>query len=333
MFPDQFLFGVEVMLNGLMAGVLYALVALGFVLIFKASGIFNYAQGVMALFGALTLVGIMDGQVPFAHLINSVFGTDVHHFGWHVPAFLSILLVMVVMVGLAWCVQHFIFRHLVGQEPIILFMATIGLAYFMEGFGDMMWNSEIKKLDIGIPQGGSMWIEEATSFLGGTNFYGFFIDKLEIVASLVAIVLVIVLVAFAQYTKQGRAMRAVADDHQAALSVGISLSFIWVLVWSLAGFVALVAGIMWGAKSGVQFSLSLIALKALPVLMLGGFTSIPGAIVGGLIVGVGEKIFEFLIGAPFLGGATENWFAYMLALLFLVFRPQGLFGEKIIERV
>ena len=333
MFPDQFLFAVEVMLNGLMAGVLYALVALGFVLIFKASGIFNYAQGVMALFGALTLVGIMDGQVPFAHLINAIFGTDVHHFGWHVPAFLSILLVMVVMVGLAWCVQHFIFRHLVGQEPIILFMATIGLAYFMEGFGDLMWNSEIKKLDIGIPQGGSMWIEEVTSFLGGSNFYGFFIDKLEIVASVVAIVLVIILVAFAQYTKQGRAMRAVADDHQAALSVGISLSFIWVLVWSLAGFVALVAGIMWGAKSGVQFSLSLIALKALPVLMLGGFTSIPGAIVGGLIVGVGEKIFEFLIGAPFLGGATENWFAYMLALLFLVFRPQGLFGEKIIERV
>jgi branched-chain amino acid transport system permease protein len=333
MLPDQFLFAVEVMLNGLMAGVLYALVALGFVLIFKASGIFNYAQGVMALFGALTLVGIMDGQVPFAHLINAIFGTDVHHFGWHVPAFLSILLVMVVMVGLAWCVQHFIFRHLVGQEPIILFMATIGLAYFMEGFGDLMWNSEIKKLDIGIPQGGSMWIEEATTFLGGSNFYGFFIDKLEIVASVVAVVLVIILVVFAQYTKQGRAMRAVADDHQAALSVGISLSFIWVLVWSLAGFVALVAGIMWGAKSGVQFSLSLIALKALPVLMLGGFTSIPGAIVGGLIVGVGEKLFEFLIGAPFLGGATENWFAYMLALLFLVFRPQGLFGEKIIERV
>ena len=333
MFPDQFLFAVEVMLNGLMAGGLYALVALGFVLIFKASGIFNYAQGVMALFGALTLVGIMDGQVPFAHLINAIFGTNVHHFGWHVPAFLSILLVMVVMVGLAWCVQHFIFRHLVGQEPIILFMATIGLAYFMEGFGDLMWNSEIKKLDIGIPQGGSMWIEEATAFLGGSNFYGFFIDKLEIVASVVAIILVIMLVAFAQYTKQGRAMRAVADDHQAALSVGISLSFIWVLVWSVAGFVALVAGIMWGAKSGVQFSLSLIALKALPVLMLGGFTSIPGAIVGGLIVGVGEKLFEFLIGAPFLGGATENWFAYMLALLFLVFRPQGLFGEKIIERV
>ncbi|MEL6597253.1 MAG: branched-chain amino acid ABC transporter permease, partial [Pseudomonadota bacterium] len=173
---------------------------------------------------------------------------------------------------------------------------------------------------------------ENTAFLGSDNFFGFFIDKLDMVAALVAAVLVIALVAFAQYTKQGRAMRAVADDHQAALSVGISLNFIWVLVWSLAGFVALVAGIMWGAKSGVQFSLSLIALKALPVLMLGGFTSIPGAIVGGLIIGVGEKLFEFTIG-PMIGGATENWFAYVLALLFLVFRPQGLFGEKIIERV
>ncbi|MFT7310196.1 MAG: branched-chain amino acid transport system permease protein [Paracoccaceae bacterium] len=329
---DTFLYGIEVVLNGLMAGVLYALVALGFVLIFKASGIFNYAQGVMALFAALTLVGIMDGQVPFSHLINAVFGTDIHDFGWQVPALLAILLTMGVMVVLAYAVQRFIFRHLVNQEPIILFMATIGLAYFMEGFGDLMWGSDIKKLDVGLPQGGSLWIEESTAFLGGDGFYGFFIDRLDIVATLVAIVLVIALVAFAQYTKQGRAMRAVADDHQAALSVGISLSFIWVLVWSLAGFVALVAGIMWGAKSGVQFSLSLIALKALPVLMLGGFTSIPGAIVGGLIIGVGEKLFEFTIG-PMIGGATENWFAYVLALLFLVFRPQGLFGEKIIERV
>jgi branched-chain amino acid transport system permease protein len=184
-----------------------------------------------------------------------------------------------------------------------------------------------------LPQGASFWLEENTAFLGGEDFYGFFIDKLDMVATLVAALLVIALVLFSQYTKQGRAMRAVADDHQAALSVGISLNFIWVLVWSLAGFVALVAGIMWGAKSGVQFSLSLIALKALPVLMLGGFTSIPGAIVGGLIIGVGEKLFEFLIGAPYLGGATENWFAYVLALIFLVFRPQGLFGEKIIERV
>ena len=330
--PDQFLFGVEVFLNGLMAGVLYALVALGFVLIYKASGIFNYAQGVMALFAALTLVGIMEGQVPFAHLINAALGTDLHHFGWHVPAFLAILLTMVVMIALAWAVQAVIFKHLVGQEPIILFMATIGLAYFLEGFGDLMWGSEIKKLDVGLPQGGSFWIEDMTAGLGGENFFGFFIDQLDIYATAVAIVLVLGLVAFSQYTKQGRAMRAVADDHQAALSVGISLNYIWVLVWSLAGFVALVAGIMWGAKSGVQFSLSLIALKALPVLMLGGFTSIPGAIVGGLIIGVGEKLFEFMIG-PLVGGATENWFAYMLALLFLVFRPQGLFGEKIIERV
>ncbi|MEX0287350.1 MAG: branched-chain amino acid ABC transporter permease [Paracoccaceae bacterium] len=327
--PDQLLFAMEVTLNGLMAGVLYALVALGFVLIFKASGIFNFAQGVMALFAAATLVGIMDGQVPFAHLINSIFGTKVHHFGWHLPALLGIALAIVVMVFLAWAVQRFVMRHLVNQEPIILFMATIGLAYFLEGFSDLMWGSEIKKLDVGLPQGINTWIDETTFNLFG---YGFFIDNLDIVATIIAALLVVALVAFSQYTKQGRAMRAVADDHQAALSVGISLNFIWVLVWSLAGFVALVAGIVWGPKSGVQFSLSLIALKALPVLMLGGFTSIPGAIVGGLIIGVGEKLFEFAIG-PLVGGATENWFAYVLALVFLVFRPQGLFGDKIIERV
>lgn len=332
--PIELLNLMEVTVNGLMAGVLYALVALGFVLIYKASGIFNYAQGVMALFAALTLVGIMDGQVPFSHLINAVLGTDIHHFGWHVPGLLAILMTIVVMIGLAWCVQRFVFRHLVGQEPIILFMATIGLAYFMEGFGDLMWGSDIKKLDIGLPQGGSFFIEDLTMKWGaeGANYYGMYIDNLDMVATVVAALLVAALVLFSQYTKQGRAMRAVADDHQASLSVGVSLNFIWVLVWSLAGFVALVAGIMWGAKSGVQFSLSLIALKALPVLMLGGFTSIPGAIVGGLIIGVGEKLFEYIAG-PMLGGATENWFAYVLALIFLVFRPQGLFGEKIIERV
>ncbi|MEP3783544.1 branched-chain amino acid ABC transporter permease [Ascidiaceihabitans sp.] len=327
--PEQLIFAMEVFLNGLMAGVLYALVALGFVLIFKASGIFNYAQGVMALFAALTLVGIMEGQVPFAHLINATFGTKIHHFGWEVPALLAILLTMAVMVGFAMLVQRLIFRHLVGQEPIILFMATIGLAYFLEGLGDLMWGSEIKKMDVGLPQGINEWIDETTFVIFD---YGFFIDNLDIVATVIAILLVTVLVLFSQYTKQGRAMRAVADDHQAALSVGVSLNYIWILVWSVAGFVALVAGIMWGAKSGVQFSLSLIALKALPVLMLGGFTSIPGAIVGGLIIGVGEKLFEFALG-PMLGGATENWFAYVLALIFLVFRPQGLFGEKIIERV
>ncbi|MBV1865366.1 MAG: branched-chain amino acid ABC transporter permease [Rhodobacteraceae bacterium] len=328
-----FYFGVEVFLNGLMAGVMYSLVALGFVLIFKASGIFNYAQGVMALFAAMTLVGFQNGQVPFAHLINTIFGTELHHFGWHLPAFVAILMSLGVMILFAYIVERFILKHLVNQEPIILFMATIGLAYFMEGFGDLMWGSEIKKMDVGIPQGGNLWIEESTAFLGGDGFYGFYLDTLDIYATVIAAILVVSLVVFSKYSKTGRALRAVADDHQAALSVGISLRTIWVIVWAIAGFVALVAGIMWGSKSGVQFSLSLIALKALPVLMLGGFTSIPGAIIGGMIIGVGEKMFEFLIGAPFLGGATENWFAYMLALLFLVFRPQGLFGEKIIERV
>ncbi len=320
---------MEVTLNGLMAGVLYALVALGFVLIFKASGIFNYAQGVMALFAALTLVGIQQGQVPFSHLINAVFGTDIHHFPWHVPSIIAIIQAAAVMVLFAYIVEKYILQHLIGQPDIILFMATIGLAYFMEGFGDVMWGADIKTLDVGLPQGINETIDTVTYNWFG---YGFFIDNLDIVATIIAALLVTGLVLFSQYTKQGRAMRAVADDHQAALSVGISLRFIWVLVWSIAGFVALVAGMMWGAKSGVQFSLSLIALKALPVLMLGGFTSIPGAIVGGLIIGVGEKLFEFAIG-PMIGGATENWFAYVLALAFLVVRPQGLFGEKIIERV
>ncbi len=334
---EQFVFAGEVMLNGLMTGVLYSLVALGFVLIFKASGIFNYAQGVMALFAALTLVGLQNGQVPFSHLINAVFGTEIHHFGWHLPAFVAIIGALLVMILFAFLVERFVLKHLVNQEPIILFMATIGLAYFMEGFGDLMWGSDIKKLDVGLPQGISDTIDQKTFEWFG---YGYFIDWLDISAAIVAGILVVSLMIFSQYTKTGRALRAVADDHQAALSVGISLRLIWVIVWSIAGFVALVAGIMWGAKSGVQFSLSLIALKALPVLMLGGFTSIPGAIIGGLIIGVGEKLFEFIVSSSWFGdfmgftmSATENWFAYVLALIFLVFRPQGLFGEKIIERV
>ncbi len=327
--PDWLLFGLEVTINGLMAGVLYALVALGFVLIYKASGVFNYAQGVMALFAALTLVGLQDGQIPFAHLINAVFGTNLHSFGWTLPGVVAIVLTAAVMVLLAVLIERLILRHLVNQAPIILFMATIGLAYFLEGLGDVMWGADIKRLDVGLPQGMNTTVDELTYGLFG---YGFFIDNLDIVATLIAVGLVVALTLFSQYSKQGRALRAVADDHQAALSVGISLRFIWILVWSIAGFVALVAGTIWGAKSGVQFSLSLIALKALPVLMLGGFTSIPGAIVGGLIIGVGEKLFEFSVG-PMIGGATENWFAYVLALLFLVFRPQGLFGDRIIERV
>ncbi len=324
----------EVILNGLMTGILYSLVALGFVLIYKASGIFNYAQGVMALFAAMTLVGLQTGQVPFAELINAIFGTNLHHFGWTMPAIAAIVLTIIVMTLFAIIVERYILSHLVNQEPIILFMATIGLAYFMEGFGDLMWNSEIKRMDVGLPTGGSFWWEDVTKTWAaeGTEYWGMYVDLLDVWATVIAVVLVVALTLFSQYTRIGRALRAVADDHQAALSVGISLRTIWVIVWALAGFVALVAGIMWGAKSGVQFSLSLIALKALPVLILGGFTSIPGAIVGGLIIGVGEKLFEFTIG-PMIGGATENWFAYVLALVFLVFRPQGLFGEKIIERV
>ena len=329
-----FLNSLEVILNGLMAGVMYSLVALGFVLIFKASGIFNYAQGVMALFAALTLVGLQTGQVPFAHLINAIFGTKIHHWGDGMNTVLAIILTLGVMVLFAWLLEKIVLKHMVNQAPIILFMTTIGLAYFMEGFGDLMWGADIKTLDVGLPSGGSFWLEDFTRGWAaeGTEYYGMYIDVLDIWAAGIAILLVIALTLFSQYTKTGRALRAVADDHQAALTVGISLRSIWIIVWSLAGFVALVAGIMWGSKSGVQFSLSLIALKALPVLILGGFTSIPGAIVGGLIIGVGEKLFEFSIGSM-IGGATENWFAYVLALAFLMFRPQGLFGEKIIERV
>ena len=297
------LFFIEVALSGLMAGVMYSLVALGFVLIFKASGIFNFAQGVMALFAALTLVGLME------------------KFGF--PVWLSIIGTIAVMIALAWLIERLMLRHLVNQEPIILFMATIGLAYVLEGMGDILWGSDVKVLDIGIPQGASDFL------LDNFNLY---LEKLEIFAAVTAATLVTFLAIFFQKTRIGRALRAVADDHQAALSVGISLHTIWVIVWSVAGIVALVAGIMWGSKSGVQFSLSLIALKALPVLILGGFTSVPGAIIGGMIIGVGEKVAEVYLG-PFVGGAIENWFAYMLALAFLLFRPQGLFGEKIIERV
>lgn len=297
------MFFIETVISGLLAGVMYALVALGFVLIFKASGVFNFAQGVMALFAALTLVGLME---TFA-----------------LPAWLAVLLTVAVMVGVAFLIEGLVLRHLVNQEPIILFMATLGLAYVLEGAGDIMWGSDVKTLDIGLPQGASDWLL--------TNF-NIYVEKIEIVAAATAAVLVAFLAVFFQKTRIGRALRAVADDHQAALSVGISLRTIWIIVWSVAGFVALVAGVMWGSKSGVQFSLSLIVLKALPVLILGGFTSIPGAIVGGLIIGVGEKVAEIYAG-PLVGGAIENWFAYMLALAFLMFRPQGLFGEKIIERI
>ena len=326
---------IETVLNGLMSGVMYSLVALGFVLIFKASGVFNFAQGVFALFAALTLVGYQTGQVPFAHLINELFGTNYHNWYASMPNFLAIILTMITMIALAWIIERLVLKHLVNQDPIILFMATIGLAFVLEGVGDLMWGSDVKVLDVGIPSGGSMWLEEATIGLAaeGSDYYGMYIDVLNVWATVIAVILVVTLAIFSQYTKTGRALRAVADDHQAALSVGISLRTIWILVWAISGFIAMVAGIMWGTESGVQFSLSLIALKALPVLILGGFTSIPGAIIGGLLIGVGEKLAEIYIGGYFETGALENWFAYVMALVFLLFRPQGLFGDKIIERV
>jgi branched-chain amino acid transport system permease protein len=308
----DWLFLTEVVISGLMAGVMYSLVALGFVLIFKASGTFNFAQGVLALFAALALYDFIAEDGWFYEL-----------FGFVLPVPVAIVATAGVMIIVAWLIERLVLRHLINQEGIILFMATIGLAYVLEGTGDILFGSDVKPLDIGIPQGAHEYLLDT---------YGLYIEKLEIVAAITAAVLVAVLALFFQKTRIGRALRAVADDHQAALSVGISLRTIWVIVWAVAGIVALVAGIMWGSKSGVQFSLSLIALKALPVLILGGFTSVPGAIVGGLIIGVGEKLAEVYVG-PMVGGAIENWFAYMLALAFLLFRPQGLFGEKIIERV
>ena len=291
-------FFVEVVIGGILAGLLYSLVALGFVLIFKASGVFNFAQGVMVLFAALTLVGLMEKGLP---------------------VWAALLATAVVMLLLAIAIERVVLRPLVNQEHIILFMATIGLNFFLEGFGEMAWGANVKKLDIGIPD---------KSFI----VKGVQVNQLELIAGVTAGILVLVLAVFFQKTRIGRALRAVADDHEAALSIGIPLKTIWIIVWAVSGIVAIVAGVMWGAKSGVQFSLSLIALKALPVLILGGFESVPGAIVGGLIIGVGEKIGEVYWG-PMVGGAIENWFAYVLALVFLVFRPQGLFGEKIIERV
>jgi branched-chain amino acid transport system permease protein len=291
-------FFAEVLVGGVFAGLMYSLVALGFVLIFKASGVFNFAQGVMVLFAALTLVGLLERGVPVV---------------------VALALTTVVMVGLAFVIERVVLRPLVNQPPIILFMATIGLNFFLEGFGEMAWGANVKRLDIGIPD-------------QAFKVSGVLINKLEMTAALTAAVLVAVLAVLFQKTRIGRALRAVADDHEAALSIGIPLKTIWVVVWSVAGIVAIVAGLMWGAKSGVQFSLSLVALKALPVLILGGFESVPGAIVGGLIIGVGEKVGEVYWG-PLVGGAIENWFAYVVALAFLLFRPQGLFGEKIIERV
>jgi branched-chain amino acid transport system permease protein len=301
---------IETLIGGLLTGVLYALVALGFVLIFKASGVFNFAQGAMVLFAALSVARLAEVM----------------------PLAVAVAFTVVIMVMLAYAIERLVLRPLVNQEGIILFMATLGVAYFIDGFGQTVWGSDIYKIDLGIPKE-PMFLFEST-FPGGI-----LIDREEVAAAVVCAFLVAGLAIFFQVTRTGRALRAVADDHQAAQSVGIPLNYIWLIVWAVAGIVAIAAGMVWGSKLGVQFSISLVALKALPVLILGGFTSIPGAIVGGLIIGAGEKLAEVMLGPVLIrtfdlaGGGIENWFAYMLALVFLLFRPQGLFGERIIERI
>jgi branched-chain amino acid transport system permease protein len=303
-------FYVEVLLGGLMAGVLYSLVALGFALIFKASGVFNFAQGAMVLFAALAVARLAE----------------------QMPLWMAILLATVIMVILAWLIERLVLRPLVNQEGVALLMATLGVTYFLDGFGQTIWGSDIYKIDLGIAKEPVMILDKV--FQGGI-----LVNKEDFVAALVAAALVAGLVLFFQKTATGRALRAVADDHQAAQSIGIPLNRIWVIVWSVAGFVALVAGVIWGSQLGVQFSLSQVALKALPVVILGGFTSIAGAIVGGLIIGVGEKMAEVVLGPVMVkafdlaGGGIENWFAYVLALMFLLVRPEGLFGERNIDRV
>lgn len=297
----QFFF--EVLIGGLLAGVMYSLVALGFVLIYKASGVFNFAQGGMVFFAALTFVGLQEKT--------------------GMPFWVVIALTLAVMVVLGIAIERVVLRPLVNQPQITLFMATIGLAFFIEGLAQIIWGTEVRRLDLGLqdePIGALM------------DRFGILVSKFDLIAALVAGVLVAVLAVFFNKTRIGRALRAVADDHQAALAVGIPLKQIWAIVWSVAGFVALVAGLLWGARNGVQFALTFVALKALPVLILGGFESILGAIVGGLIIGAAEKLAEVYLG-PYIGGGIEGWFAYMLALLFLLVRPEGLFGEKHIDRV
>jgi branched-chain amino acid transport system permease protein len=303
-------FYLEVLIGGLMAGVLYSLVALGFVLIFKASGVFNFAQGAMVLFAALALARISE----------------------HVPLYVAFGAAILIMIVFAWVVERLVLRHLVNQEGVVLLMATLGVTYFLDGFGQTLWGSDIYKIDLGLPK--EPMIVAQSVFEGGI-----LIGKEDLFAAVIAALLVMCLAVFFQKTPTGRALRAVADDHQAAQSIGIPLNRIWVIVWAVAGFVALVAGMIWGAKLGVQFSLQLIALKALPVVILGGLTSVPGAIVGGLIIGVGEKFAEVFL-APVLssvfglaGGGIEYWFAYVLCLFFLLVRPEGLFGERHIDRV
>ncbi len=307
-------FFLETLMGGLMAGMLYSLVALGFVLIYKASGVFNFAQGAMVLFAALAMARFAE-WIPLYTGMNNAF----------IANLLAFIGAGIVMFGVAWLIERLALRHLVNQEGTTLLMATLGISYFLDGIGQTIFGSDIYKIDVGMPKDPIMAFESV--FQGGI-----LINKEDLYAALIAAVLVTLLTLFFQKTSTGRALRAVADDHQAAQSIGIPLNRIWVIVWCVAGVVALVAGMIWGSKLGVQFSLTTVALRALPVVILGGLTSVPGAIVGGLIIGVGEKLSEVFLG-PFVGGGIEIWFAYVLALVFLLFRPQGLFGEKIIDRV
>jgi len=307
----QFFF--EVLIGGLLSGVLYALVALGFVLIYKASGVFNFAQGAMVFFAALTFVGFQEKLPDWTGLAPESAAVF-----W--GAFVLALASMVVL-GIA--TEKIVLRKLVNQPPITLFMATIGLTYLVEGLAQGIWGANVRGLELGIVDEPIEWVMDSLGIL---------VSKFDLFAAIAAGILVGGLALFFQYTKVGRALRAVADDHQAALSIGIPLQHIWVIVWSVAGFVALIAGMIWGARNGVQFALTFTALKALPVLILGGFTSVPGAIVGGLIIGASEKLAEVYVG-PFVGGGIESWFPYILALAFLLIRPEGLFGEKHIDRV
>ncbi len=307
-------FFLETLFGGLMAGMLYSLVALGFVLIFKASWVFNFAQGATVLFAALAMARFSEWIPLWLGLDNK----------W-LSNLLAFAVSTVLMFMLAWLIERLVLRHLVNQEGVTLLMATLGITYFIDGFGQTLFGSDIYKIDVGMPKD-PMFVLEGL-FEGGV-----LINQEDVIAAVVAAVLVAVLSLFFQKTSTGRALRAVADDHQAAQSIGIPLNRIWVIVWCVAGITALVAGIIWGSKLGVQFSLTTVALRALPVIILGGLTSVPGAIIGGLIIGVGEKLSEVYLG-PLVGGGIEIWFAYMLALVFLLFRPQGLFGEKIIDRV
>ena len=307
-------FFLETTLGGLMAGVLYSVVALGFVLIFKASGVFNFAQGAMVLFAALAMARFSE-WVPAWLGFESLLLANI----------IAFVLAAMCMLVFAWLVERLVLRHLVNQEAVTLLMATLGITYFLDGFGQTIFGSAVYRINVGMPK-------EPIFVLDHLFQGGLLVNKEDLIAALIAATLVAVLSLFFQKTTTGRALRAVADDHQAAQSIGIPLNRMWVIVWFVAGITALVAGIIWGSKIGVQFSLTTVALKALPVIILGGLTSVPGAIIGGLIIGVGEKLSEVYLG-PLVGGGIEIWFAYVLALVFLLFRPQGLFGEKIIDRV